>query len=55
MGITTDELYFKPKLRILSDEQLQKIHMAILELLERTGVQMTDPSQGTGNPRRRRR
>lgn len=43
MGITTDELYFKPKLRILNDDQLKKIHMAILELLERTGVQITQP------------
>ncbi len=43
MGITTDELFFKPKLRILSDEQLKKIEMAIFEVLERTGVQIAHP------------
>ncbi|MBW1890658.1 MAG: trimethylamine methyltransferase family protein [Deltaproteobacteria bacterium] len=43
MGITTDELYFKPKLRILSDDQLKKIEMAVFEVLERTGVKLTHP------------
>jgi trimethylamine---corrinoid protein Co-methyltransferase len=43
MGITTDELFFKPKLRVINDDQIKRIHMAILELLERTGVQLTHP------------
>lgn len=37
------ELHFKPKLSILSPEQILQIHWATLELLERTGVQITHP------------
>jgi trimethylamine--corrinoid protein Co-methyltransferase len=33
----------KPKLTVISDEQIQKIHSAALEVLERTGVKMTHP------------
>jgi trimethylamine---corrinoid protein Co-methyltransferase len=43
MGMATDELYFKPHMRVLSDEQIAQIHMASLEILERTGVKMTHP------------
>jgi len=43
MGMSTDELYFKPKLRVINDEQIEQIHMATLEVLERTGVKMTHP------------
>lgn len=39
--MNTDELYFKPKLRVINDEQIEQIHMATLEVLERTGVKMT--------------
>lgn len=37
------ELHFKPRLHVLSDEQLGQIHMSTLEVLERTGVQITHP------------
>ncbi|MBF0209427.1 MAG: trimethylamine methyltransferase family protein [Desulfamplus sp.] len=41
MGMMTDELYFKPQLRVINDDQIKQIHMATLEVLERTGVKMT--------------
>jgi trimethylamine--corrinoid protein Co-methyltransferase len=37
------DLRFKPRLSVLSDEQIQQIHLATLEVLERTGVQITHP------------
>ena len=37
------EFYFKPRLRVLSDEQIDQLHMSTLEVLERTGVQITHP------------
>ena len=37
------ELHFKPKLRVINDDQIRHIHMATLEVLERTGVKMTHP------------
>jgi trimethylamine--corrinoid protein Co-methyltransferase len=37
------ELNFKPKLSVLSDDQIEQIHLATLEVLERTGVQITHP------------
>lgn len=37
------DLRFRPSLRTLSDDQLKQIHMATLEVLERTGVQITHP------------
>jgi trimethylamine--corrinoid protein Co-methyltransferase len=37
------DLRFRPTLRTLSDEQVQQIHLATLEVLERTGVQITHP------------
>ena len=41
MGMTTDELHFKPKLKVISDEQIARIHEATLEVLERTGFKIT--------------
>ena len=35
------DLQFKPKLRVLSDEQIEQIHLATLEVLEGTGIQIT--------------
>lgn len=35
------DLRFRPTLRTLSDDQLKQIHLATLEVLERTGVQIT--------------
>jgi len=43
MGMVTDELYFKPKLRVINEEQIAQIHAATLEVLERTGVKITHP------------
>lgn len=37
------DLRFRPTLRTLSDDQLKQIHLATLEVLERTGVQITHP------------
>jgi trimethylamine--corrinoid protein Co-methyltransferase len=37
------ELHFKPRLRALNDDQIEQIHLATLEVLERTGVQITHP------------
>jgi len=33
----------QPHLTVLSDEQIQDLHLATLEILERTGVQVNDP------------
>jgi trimethylamine--corrinoid protein Co-methyltransferase len=43
MGMTTDELYFKPRLRVIDDAQISQLHAATLEVLERTGVKITHP------------
>lgn len=43
MGMYTDELYFKPQLQVINDAQIQQIHMATLEVLERTGIKLTHP------------
>ena len=37
------ELHFKPKLQVINDDQIRHIHIATLEVLERTGVKMTHP------------
>ncbi len=37
------ELHFKPRLHVLSGDQIEQIHQATLELLERTGVQVSHP------------
>ena len=38
MGMTTDQLYFKPRLQVINQDQIEQIHCATLEVLERTGV-----------------
>ncbi len=43
MGMATDELYFKPQLRVINDEQIAQIHNATLDVLEQTGVKLTHP------------
>ena len=43
MDMNLPELNFKPKLRVINDDQIAQIHMATLEVLERTGVKMTHP------------
>ncbi len=43
MGIRLPELYFKPKLQVINEDQIKQIHMASLEVLERTGIKMTHP------------
>jgi trimethylamine--corrinoid protein Co-methyltransferase len=37
----TDELYFKPKMKVLDQHQIARLHEATLEVLERTGVKIT--------------
>jgi trimethylamine---corrinoid protein Co-methyltransferase len=43
MGMTTDELYFKPRLQVINDDQIAQLHEATLDVLERTGVKITHP------------
>lgn len=43
MGMTTDELCFKPRLQVLNDVQIAQLHSATLEVLERTGIKITHP------------
>jgi trimethylamine--corrinoid protein Co-methyltransferase len=43
MNMQIPELHFKPKLRVINDDQIRQIHVATLEVLERTGVKMTHP------------
>ena len=43
MGMTTDELTFKPRLQVVNEDQIAQIHMATLDVLERTGVKITHP------------
>ena len=43
MGMATDELYFKPQLRVINDAQIAQLHAATLEVLERTGIKLTHP------------
>jgi trimethylamine--corrinoid protein Co-methyltransferase len=38
MMMQQPQLYFKPKLRVISDDQIKQIHLATLEVLERTGI-----------------
>lgn len=38
MGMMSDEIYFKPRLQVISQEQIEQIHCATLDVLERTGV-----------------
>jgi trimethylamine--corrinoid protein Co-methyltransferase len=37
------KLEFRPRLSVLGNEQIEQIHQATLEVLERTGVQITHP------------
>ena len=41
MGMTTDELYFKPRLQVINDAQIAQLHEATLDVLERTGLKIT--------------
>jgi len=43
MNMQIPALHFKPKLQVINDDQIRHIHMATLEVLERTGVKMTHP------------
>ena len=43
MGMTTDELYFKPRLQVISEAQIKKLHEASLDVLERTGIKISHP------------
>ena len=43
MGMFTDELYFKPRLQVINDDQIAQLHMATLEVLEHTGIKLTHP------------
>lgn len=38
-----DDLTFRPRLFVLNEEQVEQLHMATLEVLERTGVQISHP------------
>jgi trimethylamine--corrinoid protein Co-methyltransferase len=37
------DLRFKPRLAVLSEEQMEQMHLATLEVLERTGVEISHP------------
>ena len=37
------DLHFKPRLSVLSEQQIEQIHLATLEVLERTGVRIAHP------------
>jgi trimethylamine--corrinoid protein Co-methyltransferase len=41
MGMTTDTLFFKPRLEVINAEQIGQLHAATLDVLERTGVKIT--------------
>ncbi|MDJ0784880.1 MAG: trimethylamine methyltransferase family protein [Desulfosarcinaceae bacterium] len=41
MGMTTDELYFKPRLQVINEDQIAQLHEATLDVLQRTGVKIT--------------
>ena len=43
MGMITDEIYFKPKFKVINDDQIARLHDATLEVLERTGFKITHP------------
>ncbi|MBW2515066.1 MAG: trimethylamine methyltransferase family protein, partial [Deltaproteobacteria bacterium] len=43
MGMTTDELYFKPRLQVINEAQINKLHEASLDVLERTGIKISHP------------
>jgi trimethylamine--corrinoid protein Co-methyltransferase len=35
------EINFRPKMQVINEDQISQIHLATLEILERTGVQIT--------------
>ena len=39
----TPDIKFRPQLKVINDYQIQQIHQATLEVLERTGVQVAHP------------
>ena len=41
MATTRPKLHFRPKLKVIDEEQKREIHFAALEVLERTGVKIT--------------
>jgi len=41
MGMTTDELFFKPRLHVINQAQINRLHDATLDVLDRTGIQIT--------------
>ena len=43
MSMPQSMSFFKPKLKVIGDDQIKQIHNATLEVLERTGVKMTHP------------
>jgi trimethylamine:corrinoid methyltransferase-like protein len=43
MTRSDSEIHHKPNLKVLSEEQIEQIHMATMEVLERTGVRITHP------------
>ena len=44
MGMIRDELTFKPRLQVINQDQIEQIHSATLDVLERTGVDI--PHEG---------
>jgi len=42
-GLLVDELRFTPRMKVLSEDQIDRFHNAALEILERLGVRMTHP------------
>ncbi len=41
MAMTTDTLFFKPRLQVINADQIGQLHAATLDVLERTGVKIT--------------
>ena len=41
MAMTTDTLFFKPRLTVINADQIGQIHAATLDVLERTGIKIT--------------
>ena len=42
-GLLVDELNFTPKLQILDEAQMERVHQASLEILERMGIKIAHP------------
>ena len=40
-GCNVDDIRFTPQLKMINEEQIERIHAASMDVLERTGVQMT--------------